>query len=124
MVKSNARLNPAVLVEHVGVQSRVHALAGSTGRERATSTKKRLKRSEGVDIIRSYGEALKGEVDVCKGRQAAEGGRLRRERKEAACVVCRSSDIELRGGGVVDGGLLRCRSRDVLEEGDSREEVR
>jgi hypothetical protein len=61
-----------VLVQNVGVQTRVHALARSASGERATTAEESLKRSKGVDVVRGNWEALESEVDMCESRLAAQ----------------------------------------------------
>lgn len=99
VVKGDARLDPAVLVEDVCVQTRVHALSGATGGEGAAAAEEGLEGGEGVDVVGPDGESLKGEVDVgkvCFG----EGWGLGGEGEEAT--------------GVLGGFCCCCRQRRIL----------
>ena len=82
VVEGDAGLDPAVLVEHVGVEARIHSFAGAAGGKGATAAEEGLERGEGVDVGGGDGEGFEGDVDVGEGD--GEGvwgrGRLGRER--------------------------------------------
>lgn len=57
-------VNLRIVVEDVGVQPRVHALAWAACRERASSTEENLHYSEGVDIVVVDAETFVGDVEM------------------------------------------------------------
>ena len=88
MVEGNAGFDPAVLVENVGVESRVHALSRATGAKGAATAEKCLERGESVDVGGGDGEDFEGEVDVGEMGEGGIGGRGEvRKGKKAAGVV-------------------------------------
>ena len=52
VVEGDAALDPAVLVQHVRVQARVHALARPAGAKGTAAAEKGLQNGEGVDVRR------------------------------------------------------------------------
>ena len=64
VVEGDAGLDPAVLVQDVGVQARVHAFAGPAGAEGAAAAEEGLQRCEGVDVFGGDWEGFEGDVDV------------------------------------------------------------
>lgn len=64
MVESDAALYPAMLIEHVGVESGVHSFAGTTGAERPASAEKGLEGRQGVDVFGGYREGFECKMDM------------------------------------------------------------
>jgi hypothetical protein len=121
VVESNATLDPTVLVQHVSVKSRVHALSRSTGGERTTTTKEGLEGSEGIDIRRGDRKGLECKVNVTQPRKHGAGWwRNRRESDEATSVVSRLSQVE--SGGLNQGRVKRLDCAMVFVGGKMLEE--
>ena len=64
VVEGDAGFYPAVLVEHVGVEARVHSFSGPAGAEGTAAAEEGLEGCEGIDVGRRDGEGFEGEVDV------------------------------------------------------------
>ena len=64
VVEGDAGLDPAVLVQDVGVEAGVHAFSGAAGGEGASAAKEGLEGCEGVDVGGGDWEGFEGEVDV------------------------------------------------------------
>lgn len=125
VVEGLAGLEPAVLVEDIGVEARIHAFAGTASGKGATAAEEGLERGEGVDVRGSDSGGFEGDVDVGEaGEGDVGGGRDWREGKEAGGVVSGKPEVgigreEWRGG---DGSVGGSGSREILEEGNFREE--
>lgn len=100
MVEGYAGLYPAVLVEDVGVQTRVHALSWAAGGEGAAAAKKGLKSGQGKDIWRGDGKAFEAEVDMGKcGEIGVDWWGLSWEGEEAAGIGSWSVEVGFGDGG-------------------------
>jgi hypothetical protein len=64
VMKGSAVVDAMMLIEHVGVEARVHTLARTTSAEAASSAKENLKRSKGVDVVVVNAEAFECDINV------------------------------------------------------------
>lgn len=105
VVEGDAGFDPAVLVEHAGVEATVHAFAGAAGGEGAAAAKECLEGREGVDVGGRNGEGFEGEVDVGEGGVGGVGRRREvGEGEEAAGIVGGEGKINVCGMGGGKGG--------------------
>lgn len=102
VVEGDAGFDPAVLVEHVRVETAVHTFSGAAGGEGAAAAEEGLEGREGVDVGGGDGEGFEGEVDVGEGGVGGAGmGREVGKGEEAAGVVGGEGEVD---GCGVEGG--------------------
>jgi len=64
MVETAAVVNGGVVVEHVRVESGVHALSGTTGREAPAAAEEDLDGGKGVDVVVVDRNSVEPKIDV------------------------------------------------------------
>lgn len=64
VVKGGTIVDAVVLVEDIGVQARIHALAGTASREAAAATEQHLQSSKRVNVIVVNAQSFKGNIDM------------------------------------------------------------